>query len=305
MIDEGLFPSDMDRIFLLPGELCVSDKPVLMATLLGSCVSVCLYNRRLGVAGMNHFLRNKALMTNEARGKSGEASTTYLIESLLVRDRLLSHLEAKIYGGGEVVASLGLSGGIGADNINMARRVLKDYKIPIVQEDVGGKFGRKIYFNTKTFEVQARNISARHNDYSGRKIRVLIVDDSPVVRKLLRRMIESSSEFEVCEEAADAYEARDKLLETDPDVISLDIIMPGLDGLDFLKKIMQYKPKPVVIVSTIAKAGSAIEQRAKELGALGVIDKEELGLYREDARSQLKYFAALKAAATGILKKLI
>jgi len=302
MDNEVLIPSGMDRIFLLPGELCVADKPVLMSTLLGSCVAVCVYNRRSGAAGMNHFLRNRALIKNEPCGKSGDTSTTYLIQALLSKDKNVAHLEAKIFGGGEVVASLGLVGGIGADNIIMARMVLKEFKIPIVEEDVGGKQGRKIFFNTKSFIVQVRYISSRHKDYSDRKIRILIVDDSDLVRKELRRNIETSSEFEVCAEASNAYEARDRLLETDPDVISLDILMPGMDGLDFLEKIMQYKPKPVVIVSTIAKAGSPIELRAKKLGAAGVMDKEEFELYRGSKITQYKYLAALKAAAMSIVK---
>ena len=303
MNDEIVMPSDMERVFLLPGELCVTEKPVMLATLLGSCVAVCLYNRKTGSAGMNHFLRNRALGPNEPCGKSGDTSTTHLIKALLLKDKTASHLEAKIFGGGEVVASLGLVGGIGADNILMARKILEQYNIPIIKEDVGGKQGRKIYFNTKSFDVQVRLIMARHRDFSNRKIRVLIVDDSRLVRKIIRKQIESSTELEVCAEAQDAFEARNMLLETDPDVISLDIIMPGLDGLDFLAKIMQYKPTPVVIVSTIAKAGSAIDKRARELGALGVIDKEKLGLYKKNEGDQFNFLAVLKAAAMSILRE--
>ena len=118
-----------------------------------------------------------------------------------------------------------------------------------------------------------------------------------MIRKILRKDIECSKEFEVCGEAGDAYEARDKILELDPDVISLDIIMPGLDGLGFLEKLMKYKPKPVVIVSTIAKAGSPIAARAKKLGAVCAIDKEELSLYKGPSYARNKYLAALKTAS--------
>jgi two-component system chemotaxis response regulator CheB len=132
----------------------------------------------------------------------------------------------------------------------------------------------------------------------------MIVDDSLLVRKILRKDIESSLEFEVCAEASNAYDARDKLLETDPDVISLDILMPGMDGLDFLKRIMHYKPKPVVIVSTMAKTGTPIEKRARKLGAAGIIDKEELELYKGVAEARLRYLTALKSAAMSIVKKI-
>jgi CheY-like chemotaxis protein len=250
---------------------------------------------------MNHFMQACMPKRNEPSGKYGDTSTTYLINKLTAMDAGTGHYEAKIFGGGAVVGNLGMGSGIGDANILMARNILEQFRIPIIEEDVGGKHGRKVYFNTKTFDVEIRSIGARHKDYSDRKIRVLIVDDSALIRKVLRKDIESSSEFEVCGEAGNAYDARDLLLETDPDVISLDIIMPGLDGLDFLEKIMQYRPKPVVIVSTIAKAGSPIAQRAKKLGAVGVIDKEELELYKGIQQARRTYLAALKAAAMSIV----
>jgi two-component system chemotaxis response regulator CheB len=170
-----------------------------------------------------------------------------------------------------------------------------------VDEDVGGKHGRKVYFNSQTREVKIRPIGARHRDYSERKIRVLIVDDSGLVRKILRDIIHSAPEFEVCGEAADAFEARDMILEEDPDVLSLDIIMPRLDGLEFLEKIMKYKPIPTVIVSTIAKANSPVERRAKKIGAVAVVDKDALALYTGIEKAKGMYLPALKAASMSIL----
>ena len=76
------------------------------------------------------------------------------------------------------------------------------------------------------------------------------------------------------------YEARDLVLSADPDVLTLDIIMPKLDGLSFLKKLQQYFPKPVVIVSTIAKDSSRVAENAINYGAAEVIDKDTLELYK-------------------------
>jgi chemotaxis receptor (MCP) glutamine deamidase CheD/CheY-like chemotaxis protein len=297
MNDEVLVPQGLERVFLLPGELCVARQPLFLATLLGSCVAVCLYNRKTGTAAMNHFVRDRRINATEPSGKFGDTSTSYLINSLLQDDPTIGHYEAKVFGGGAVVGHLGVGLGIGRDNIAVAFEILSQYKIPIVEQDVGGKHGRKIYFNTKTKNVDVRPIGMRHKDYSGRKVRVLIVDDSQVVRKILRKDIECSKEFEVCGEAGDVFEARDKILELDPDVISLDIIMPKMDGLDFLEKLMKYQPKPVVIVSTIAKVGSPIAARAKKLGACCVIDKEELSLYGGPVHARNEYLAALKTAS--------
>jgi len=301
---EILIPAGMEKIFLLPGELCVSPKPIMMATLLGSCVAVCVYNRQSNLAGMNHFIRDHRADSPDSYGKFGDTSTSRLIQRLQEsdNDKSAGRYEAKIFGGCGVVGKQGLGADTGTKNIAVARWVLKEFKIPVVQEDVGGKQGRRIYFNTKTFDVQVLPIVSRSKDLSDRKIRVLIVDDSEIVRKILRKDIESSQDLEVCAEASNAFEARDKLLEFDPDVISLDIIMQGMSGLDFLEKVMKYRPKPVVIVSTIAKAGSPIAKRAKALGAVGVIDKEDLGLYKGPKGVRLKYLAVLKAAATSILK---
>jgi len=85
--DEVLTPGGMKRIFLLPGELCVTKEPTFLATLLGSCVAVCIYNRHTGAAGMNHFIRDRMTDKAEPQGKFGDTSTSYLIKSLLGHGR--------------------------------------------------------------------------------------------------------------------------------------------------------------------------------------------------------------------------
>jgi two-component system chemotaxis response regulator CheB len=149
--------------------------------------------------------------------------------------------------------------------------------------------GRKIHFHTGTNSVEcrllgesaeAKRLKAIRDDLFSRKRRVLVVDDSPAVRKLFTIAVNSSKDLEVVGQAGDPYEARELLLQTDPDVILLDIIMPHMNGLDFLKKISTYFPKPVVIVSTIAKDGSDIAHKAMQYGAMEIIDKEKLELYK-------------------------
>ena len=194
MNDEVVKPADLNRVFLLPGELCVSHEPMFIATLLGSCIAVCIYNPKTGSAGMNHFLRDCMPNQEESAGKFGDASITYLVKTLTALDGKGSRFEAKIFGGGAVVGDLALGSGIGAANILIARKILRQFRIPIVEEDVGGKQGMKIYFNTKTFEVETRHMRARYKDFTDRKMRVLIVDDSELIRKILRKDIESSSE---------------------------------------------------------------------------------------------------------------
>ncbi len=104
-------------------------------------------------------------------------------------------------------------------------------------------------------------------------IRVLVVDDSAIVRKIFRQEISRDPEIEVVGTAPDPYVARNKVVELKPDVITLDIEMPRMDGLTFLKKLMHYWPVPVVIVSSLTREGGALAIEAIEAGAVEVISK--------------------------------
>jgi two-component system chemotaxis response regulator CheB len=107
------------------------------------------------------------------------------------------------------------------------------------------------------------------------KIKVLIVDDSAVVRKIFTEVISRQPDLEVVGTAPDPYVARDKIVQTKPDVITLDVEMPRMDGLTFLKKIMHYHPLPVIIVSSLTQRGSKMALQALELGALEVLAKPD------------------------------
>jgi two-component system, chemotaxis family, protein-glutamate methylesterase/glutaminase len=104
-------------------------------------------------------------------------------------------------------------------------------------------------------------------------IRVLVVDDSAIVRKVLSEELSRERGIEVVGTAPDPYVARDKIVRLKPDVVTLDIEMPRMDGLTFLKKLMKYYPIPVIIVSSLTKKGGALAMEALSLGALEVICK--------------------------------
>ncbi|MES2393476.1 MAG: chemotaxis response regulator protein-glutamate methylesterase [Acidobacteriota bacterium] len=132
---------------------------------------------------------------------------------------------------------------------------------------------------------------------TNRRIRVLIVDDSALVRKTLAEILSSDPAIEVIGTAADPFLAGDRIREQVPDVITLDIEMPRMDGLTFLQHIMQQRPIPVVICSSLAGEGSVSAMRALECGAVDVIAKPRLGTrqFLEDSRTIL--CEAVKAAA--------
>jgi two-component system chemotaxis response regulator CheB len=106
-----------------------------------------------------------------------------------------------------------------------------------------------------------------------KKIRVLVVDDSAVVRKMVCSALADEPCIEVVGTAPDPYVAREKILELDPDVLTLDIEMPRMDGITFLKILQQHRPMPVIVISSLTQAGSAAALAALEAGAVDVLAK--------------------------------
>ncbi|MBI4026137.1 MAG: chemotaxis response regulator protein-glutamate methylesterase [Verrucomicrobia bacterium] len=106
-----------------------------------------------------------------------------------------------------------------------------------------------------------------------KRIRVLVVDDSPLVRRVLTDSLNHDPQIEVVGTAANPYVARDQILALEPDVMTLDIEMPRMDGLTFLKILMQHHPLPIIVVSTATQSGSAKALEALHLGAVDVIGK--------------------------------
>ncbi|HKN73474.1 MAG TPA: chemotaxis response regulator protein-glutamate methylesterase [Terriglobales bacterium] len=133
------------------------------------------------------------------------------------------------------------------------------------------------------------------------RIRVLIVDDSAVVRQTLSEVLSSDPEIEVIGTAADPFVAAERMREQTPDVITLDIEMPRMDGLTFLQKIMSQHPIPVLICSSLAEEGAQSTLKALEYGAVDVIAKPRFGSkqFLEDSRITLCW--AVKAAAAARL----
>ncbi|HEY6447025.1 MAG TPA: chemotaxis response regulator protein-glutamate methylesterase [Acidobacteriaceae bacterium] len=133
---------------------------------------------------------------------------------------------------------------------------------------------------------------------STKNIRVLIVDDSAVVRQTLAAILSSDPEIEVSATAGDPYVAAERLREEVPDVMTLDIEMPRMDGLTFLRKIMAQHPIPVVICSSLADEGTQSALRALEYGAVEIVAKPRLGVRQFLEESRTVICQAVKAAAS-------
>ena len=110
------------------------------------------------------------------------------------------------------------------------------------------------------------------------KTKVLIIDDSALIRSVLREIINAQPDMEVIGVAPDPLVAREMIRNTNPDVLTLDVEMPKMDGLDFLEKLMRLRPMPVVMVSSLTEKGSEITMRALELGAVDFVAKPKISV---------------------------
>jgi len=137
-----------------------------------------------------------------------------------------------------------------------------------------------------------------------KKIRVLVVDDSAVVRQTLTEILSSDPKIEVIASATDPYIAAQKIRREVPDVITLDVEMPRMDGLTFLQKIMSQHPMPVIICSSLTEKGSATALKALEYGAVEIIQKPRMGTKKFLRESTIHICDVVKAASLARLKRI-
>ncbi len=134
-----------------------------------------------------------------------------------------------------------------------------------------------------------------------KNIRVLIVDDSAIVRQIFSKELSRDKQIEVVGTAPNPYIARDKIIQLKPDVITLDIEMPRMDGITFLKKLMHHHPIPVIVVSSLTREGGKLVLEAIESGAVDVISKPGEAYSVGDMSIEL--IDKIKAAANVVVKK--
>lgn len=136
---------------------------------------------------------------------------------------------------------------------------------------------------------------------SEHKIRVVVVDDSALIRSLLSTLINQAPDMEVVATAADPLVARERIRATNPDVVTLDVEMPKMDGIEFLRRLMRLKPTPVLMISTLTQAGSETALTALELGAIDFIPKPNSNVsnamqdYADEIRAKIRVAAAARS----------
>ncbi len=136
-----------------------------------------------------------------------------------------------------------------------------------------------------------------------KNIRVLIVDDSALIRKMLSEMLQTDNDIEVVGVARDPYDAREKIKQLNPDVLTLDIEMPKMDGVTFLRNLMRLRPMPVVMISSLTEKGADVTLQALEAGAIDFVSKPKIDIsytlesYTQEIIEKIKTAALAKVRA--------
>jgi len=154
----------LPKHLLYPSDIFVSKTPCIVSTVLGSCVSVCLHNQVLKCGAINHYILPQWNGHDLVTMKYGNMAIIQILEELRKIGCKYEDLTAKVFGGAEVITGISSSFHIGKRNIEIAFDILNEFRIPVLDTDVGGNRGRKILFNTSTGEVQHELIRQREKE---------------------------------------------------------------------------------------------------------------------------------------------
>mgnify|MGYP000057628537 FL=1 len=259
------------KLYLNVAELAVSASPTTVSTVLGSCVSVFLYSTERKVGGVTHYAMPDAPKdcSRDEGLRYGDIAIPYLIEELYQRYGVdVFELTAKIIGGANSENN-GNASRIGLENVKLARKLLKFYGIAVKNESVGGPSGRKAIFHIPSGRVQVANIVKTQNP----PIKVLIIDASLTIRQLLSQILTEDQRFEALPPVASTMEASEIIKKVRPDVITLDVQMPGKSGVKWLEQDLPQMLVPVVMITSLNLEDGNEVFRALELGAVDYTQK--------------------------------
>jgi chemotaxis protein CheD len=148
---------DVREVYLHPGQLVASAEPMVVTTILGSCVAVCLWDPETGVGGMNHFLLPEWLSGDPQSPRFAVGACEALLDRTVALGAWRAGLVAKVFGGSWAFAPAG-DGALGGRNVKAAMSLLHEWGIPVAAEDVGGRAGRKVVYETASGAAWVRTL---------------------------------------------------------------------------------------------------------------------------------------------------
>lgn len=143
----------MNSHYLFPGKMAAFSEETIISTLLGSCVAVAIFDPTTQIGGLNHYLLAEGFGNEVMNTRYGAYAIPALVDECVRLGANRSKLQAKIYGGANVISVSSLGNGVGIRNIEIAEKLLRDLNIPIIERNLAGEHARTIKMNTSTFEV--------------------------------------------------------------------------------------------------------------------------------------------------------
>ncbi len=298
------------KINLISGKMAIGMNSEIISTVLGSCISICIFDIKKKIGGMNHYIIAEPVENKDELLNYGITAIPLLIKEFKKIGSEPKNLKAKIIGG-SVDPLIILNGMVppGIQNINIAHKILIHFGIEIVAEETGGNFSRQVEFNTGTGEIRFKKISKNFivpEIKKLSKIKVLIIDDSIAMRKIIRKMIEKDPIIEIIGEAEDPLKAIELRKIIKPDVITLDLHMPKMDGVTYLRQYMPEDPIPTIIVTDYNLKNTGPVMDALDSGAFDYVQKPELSHLEEISEvliSKIKAASAVNHSNLKILKQ--
>jgi CheY-like chemotaxis protein/chemotaxis receptor (MCP) glutamine deamidase CheD len=269
----------------MPGDVFVGDAQYRVRTLLGSCVSITLWHP---VAHRRHVALpaarpRPAPPAIDKPGMYGADAMQLLVDGLAQHGVPLMQCQGKIFGGGAMFPRNSKVRDIGMQNGDLRARCCANTAYTLVSESLFGEGHRQLIFTIRSGEVLSRQVPPEPG-WGGKEkdgmsgIKVMIVDDSAVVRQVLSGLLNAAPGITVTHAVANPLLAMERMKVQWPDVIVLDVEMPKMDGITFLRKLMAERPTPVVICSTLTEKGAQTSVEALTAGAVAIITKPRLDL---------------------------
>ena len=273
----------MENVILYPGQTLVTQDSVEVHSTLGSCVEVVLHDPVRRITGMSIFVQPEPDCEHTIRSaRYGCFSLTRMLEKMCALGADPQRLLARVLGGSTQNDTQSRTTAVGKKNIDFALSWLRQSRIPVVSSELGGLRARNVVVHTNQFTVRqtlrenSSDLESAYGNFKAliKKVRVIVVENSPSVRATLIRLLEQHDHVDVVGAAADAYEARELLVEHQPDLVLIAFDLPKVSGVDFLQRLMKYFPIPVVMMTRTPTEHSVIAE-AFELGAVDCVECPE------------------------------
>ena len=297
------------------GEIEVTESPHLLGVVgIGSCVAVALYDSYTRIGGLAHIVLPymEEAHDNSHPARFADVAIGMMIDEMKRQGARIRNIGAKIFGGAnmfpEIIPSHSTMD-VGKRNILAVREELKRHNIEIILEEVGGHIGRTVLFDTGDGSVLVKTANSGEGKDQlemnmADKIRVLVVDDSAFMRKLLTEVIESDPDCKVIKTARDGVEALKAVEKFRPDVITMDVELPDIDGLTCVVYIMEEFPTPVVMVTGFSRFLGEETIQAMEYGAVGIVRKPKGPISQSMRKIKRELISQIKLASIVDARKL-